>query len=180
MFLYNNHFCLIWKSEGFSFNQAITELKNNLKIVDNYITEENVISHFKFEFMLKKVESHPTNFIVYDLATHNTDRAKPYTMTFCRLSNIAGRYERDPTQEELRKSINDTLSFVGDNCVGNTLDFLLKFKGDERKVKNKVVEYNFQLHAHNGSGFDTWIKLNNLPCDKHIDDIKKMEKVSFL
>ena len=41
-------------------------------------------------------------------------------------------------------------------------------KGEERKVKNKIVEYNLQLHAHNGSGFDTWMILNNLPCDKHI------------
>ena len=24
------------------------------------------------------------------------------------------------------------------------------------------------MHAHNGSGFDTWIILNNLRCDKHI------------
>ena len=24
------------------------------------------------------------------------------------------------------------------------------------------------MHAHNGSGFDTWIVLNNLPCDRHI------------
>ena len=24
------------------------------------------------------------------------------------------------------------------------------------------------MHAHNGSSFDTWIILNNLPCDKHI------------
>ena len=29
------------------------------------------------------------------------------------------------------------------------------------------------MHAHNGSGFDTWIILNNLPCDKHIVDIIK-------
>ena len=92
-------------------------------------------------------------------------------MTFYRLSKIAGRYERDPTQKELKKSINDTLSFEGDNCIGNALDFLLKFKGEERKVKNKIVEYNLQLHAHNGSGFDTWIILNNLPCGKHIVDI---------
>ena len=29
------------------------------------------------------------------------------------------------------------------------------------------------MHAHNGSGCDTWIILNNLPCDKHIvDNIK--------
>ena len=27
LYLYNNHFCLIWKSQGVSFNQAIQELK---------------------------------------------------------------------------------------------------------------------------------------------------------
>ena len=32
------------------------------------------------------------------------------------------------------------------------------------------------MHAHNGSGFDTWIVLNNLPCDKHIVDIIKNGK----
>ena len=52
-------------------------------------------------------------------------------MTFYRLSKLAGGYERDTTEEELKKSINDTLSFEGDNCVGSGLDFLLKFKGDE-------------------------------------------------
>ena len=173
LYLYNNHFCLIWKSQGVSFNQAIQELKNNFKLVDNYITGENVHSHFKYEFVPKKIDSHLTNFIVYDLETHNTDRARPYNMTFYRLSKISGRYDRDPTQEELKKSINDTLAFAGDNCINNALDFCLKLKGEKRKVKNKIVEYNLQMHAHNGSGFDTWIFLNNLPCDKHIvDNIK--------
>ena len=51
LYSYNNHFCLIWKSQNVSFNQAITELKNNFKIVDNYITDENVNSHFKYEFV---------------------------------------------------------------------------------------------------------------------------------
>ena len=41
LFLYNIQFCLIWKSQNVSFNQAITELK-----VYKYITEENVSSHF--------------------------------------------------------------------------------------------------------------------------------------
>ena len=168
LFLFNNHFCLIWKSEGVSFKQAIKELDDNFKMVDNYITEENVTSHFKYEFTPKKIESPLTNFIVYDLETYSTNRARPYNMTFYRLSKIAGRYERDPTPEELQKSINDTIAFSGDNCINNALDYLLKLKGEERKVNNKIVEYNLQLHAHNGSGFDTWIILNNLPCDKHI------------
>ena len=33
LFLYNNHFCVIRKSEVVSFNQAIKELKDNFKIV---------------------------------------------------------------------------------------------------------------------------------------------------
>ena len=82
LYLYNNHFCLIWKSQGVSFNQAIQELKANFKIVDNYITEKNVKSHFKYEFIPKKIESHLTNFIVYDLETYNSDRARPYKFNF--------------------------------------------------------------------------------------------------
>ena len=168
LYLYNNHFCLIWKSQNVSFIQAIQELKNNFKIVDNYINEENVNAYFKYEYIPKKIESHLTNFIVYDLETYSTDRARPYNMTFYRLSKIAGRYDRDPTQLELEKSKNDTIAFMGDDCINTALDYCLKLKGEERKVNNKIVEYNLQLHAHNGSGFDTWIILNNLRCDKHI------------
>ena len=168
LFLFNNQFCLIWKSEGVSFNQAIKELKDNFKMIDNYVTEENVTSHFKYEFIPKTIESHLSIFIVYDLETYSTDRARPYNMTFYRLSKIAGRYERDPTPEELQKSINDTIAFSGDNCINNALDYLLKLKGEERRVSNKIVEYNLQMHAHNGPGFDTWIIFNNLPCDRHI------------
>ena len=106
-----------------------------------------------------------SNFIVYDLETHNTDRPIPYYVSFYRLNKKAGRCERDPTQDELEKSIKDTIVFAGDDCIGNALDFLLKLKGDECEVKNNIVEYNLQLHGHNGSGFDTWIILNNLDCD---------------
>ena len=37
------------------------------------------------------------------------------------------------------------------------------FKGEPKKVKNKIVEYNLYLIAHNGSGFDSYVVLNNLP-----------------
>ena len=154
-------------------------MKDNFKTVDNYITEENVNSHFKYEFIPKKIESHLTNFIVYDLETHNTERARPYNTIFYRVSKIAGRYGRDPTPEELTKSIKDSLSFAGDDCIEKSLDFLLKIKGEERKVNNKVVEYKLQLHAHSGSGFDTWIVLNNLPCDKQFVDVIKNGKGIF-
>ena len=62
LFLQNNHLCLIWKSENVTFNQAIKELKDNFKVFDNYITEENVNSHFKYDFIPKKIEVHLTTF----------------------------------------------------------------------------------------------------------------------
>ena len=56
LFLYNNHFCLIWKSEGVSFNDVIkNELKDNFKMVDNYITEENVNSLFENIYQPKRI-----------------------------------------------------------------------------------------------------------------------------
>ena len=63
LYSYKNPFCLIWRSQGVSSNQAVKELKDNFKIVDNYITEENVNSHFEHLFKPKKIESHQTNFI---------------------------------------------------------------------------------------------------------------------
>ena len=43
------------------------------------------------------------------------------------------------------------------------LDHVLSFKGEPKKVKNKFLEYNLYLIAHNGSGFDSCVVLNNLP-----------------
>ena len=67
LFLDNTHFCLIWKPANASFNQSVEELTDKFKIVEKFKTEENVFSHFKYEFLPKKIEFHLTNFIVYDL-----------------------------------------------------------------------------------------------------------------
>ena len=168
------------KSENVSFIKAIKELKDNFKIVDNCITEENVNSNFEYIYTTKKIEFHLTIFNVYDSETHNTYRARPYNMTFHRLSKLSGKHDRDLTPYEIEKYKKDTLVLDGDKCISNAFDFLSKFRGEERKAKNKLVEYNLQLHAHSGSGFDTWVIINNLPCDKHIVDIINMEKVLIL
>ena len=135
LYLYNNHFCLLWKSEGVSFNQAIKELKDTFKIVDNYLTEAIVHSHYKYEFIPKKIDSDLTNFIVYNIEAHNIERARTYVFCFYRLSKLAGRYDRDLTPKELEKCRKDTIALDGDNCVSQALDFCLKIKGEERKVK---------------------------------------------
>ena len=110
------------------------------------------------------------------METQNTDRGRPYCMSFYRLNKLAGRHKRNLTPYEIKKCKKDTIAFDSDNCISNGLDFSLKFKGKERKLKNKNVGNKIQLHAHNGSGFDTWIVLSNLPCDEHIVDIFKNGK----
>ena len=129
-YLYNNHFCLIWKSEDVSFNRAIKELKEIFKVVDNFITEENVNSLSKYEFLPKKKESHLTIFILYDLEIHNTDRAGPYCISFYLLSKLAGRFNHDSSRYDLEKSKTDTFVIDGDDCISKALNFLLKLKGE--------------------------------------------------
>ena len=94
------------------------------------------------------------------------------------MSKLAGKYDKETlTPEEIEKCKKDTIAFDGDNCVEVALDFCLKLKGEPDKDKKaKVLEYNLQLHAHNGSGFDTWIVLNNLSYDKRIVNIIKNGK----
>ena len=45
--MHNIQFCLIWKSDGISFNQAIEEIKNNFKVVDSVISDKHVESYIK-------------------------------------------------------------------------------------------------------------------------------------
>ena len=116
--------------------------------------KQNVNSHFKYELIPKKNESHLTNSNVYDLESQNTDRARPYCISFYRLSKLAGRYNRDLSQYELEKCEKGTLYLMVMIVLLKHLIFF-KFKAEKRKVKNKIVDYNVRLHAHIGSGFDT-------------------------
>ena len=89
--IHNNHFCLIWKSDGVSFDKAIKELKDNSKIVDNGISDKHVKSYIKYEYKPKKVQSQLTNLIVYDIETFDTTKCVPYTNCIYRLSKISGK-----------------------------------------------------------------------------------------
>ena len=75
--IHNNHFCLIWKSDGVSFDKAIRELKDNFKVLDNVISDKHVKSYIKYEYKPKKVQSQLTNMIVYDIETFSTIKCVP-------------------------------------------------------------------------------------------------------
>ena len=93
--IHNNHFCLIWKSQNISFNKAIEEFKNNFKFVDSVISDKHVKRYIKYEYRLKKVQSHIINMIVYDLENFSTDKAVTYANCLYRISKISGKNNRD-------------------------------------------------------------------------------------
>ena len=127
MYIYSSHFCLIWKSIGTSFNRAIEELKLNIKVLNNVISDEHVQSFVKHEYIPKKVQSSLTNMIIYDLETYNKDRAVPYCSCKYKLSKISGKYLRDITETESRKCLNDGVLFKGSDCINEMLDYVLEF-----------------------------------------------------
>ena len=152
------------KSDGVSFKQVIEdELKPIFKVVANVISEKHVISFIKYEYNPKKVKSPLTNIVVYDLETFDKIRAVPYCSCIYKLSKISGKHHRDISEQEYRKCLNDCVVFKGTDCVNEILDLVLSFQGEPEKFKNKIVEYNLYLIAHNGSGFDNYVVLNNLP-----------------
>ena len=55
LFLHNKLFGIIWKSENVSYNQGFKGMIDNFKIDDNYITQENVKSHFEYIYTPEKL-----------------------------------------------------------------------------------------------------------------------------
>ena len=110
--IHNNHFCLIWKSDRISFNQVIeNELKPNFKVVDNVISDKHVKGFIKYEYNPKKVKSPLTNIVVYDLETFNKIRVVPYCGCIYKLSKLSGKYNRDISEQEYQKCLNDCVVF---------------------------------------------------------------------
>ena len=139
VFMYKNRFCLIWKSHGVSFNKAIEELKLNVKVVDNVISDKHVGSFIKNQYEPEKFQPQLTNMIVYDRGTFNTDRANPYSICICKLSKISGKNIRDITEREQEKCRKDCVVVKGTDRIINMLNHNSQFKGEAKRVNNKIV-----------------------------------------
>ena len=62
--IHNNLFCSLSKSNGISFIQAMKNLKDNFKVIDNVISDKHVKSFIKYEYKPKKVQSQLANMFV--------------------------------------------------------------------------------------------------------------------
>ena len=161
--IHSIHFSLIWKSNGIHFDKTIKELKDNFEVVDNVISDKLVKTFIKYDYKPKKIKSPLTIIVVYDLQAFRKIRAVPYCSCMYQLSKISGKYHRDISEQEYQKCLDDCVVFKGTDCINEMLDHDLSFKGEPKKVNNKIVEYNLYLIAHNGTGFDSYVVLKNLP-----------------
>ena len=101
--------------------------------------------------------------IVFDLESFNTDKAVPHASSIFRLSKISGKYNRDITQRENEKCRKDCIVFKGTDTFNEMLVYVLQPKGEPKKIKKKIVNYNLYLLAHKGNGFDSYVVLKILP-----------------
>ena len=131
--IHNNHFCLIWKSDGVSFVEGMKELKDNFKVVDNVISDKHVKSYIKYEYKPKKVQSQLTNMIVYDIETFSTIKCVPYANCIYRLGKISGKYYRDISEKEYQNCLNDCIFFKGLDNINKMLDYVLQYKRETKK-----------------------------------------------
>ena len=161
--IHNIHFCLIWKTDGISFDRAIKQLKDNFRVVDNVISDKHVKSFIKYEYKTIKVQSQLTNMVVFDIETFSTIKCVPYTNCIYRPNKLSGKYNRDISEKECQKCLNDCIVFKGLDNINKMLDSVLQFKGEPKKINNKIVKYILYLIAHKVSGFDSYVVLNNLP-----------------
>ena len=159
----NNHFCLIWKSNGISFTSAIKEWKENLKSVVGVISDKHVESFVKYEYKHKIAQSQLTNMIVYDIETFNTIKFAPYSNCKVRLSIFFGKNHQDISEKNLRNVKKDCIVFKGLEKINELLDYVLQFKGEAKGVNKEIVKYDLYWTVHIGSGFDSYVVLNNLP-----------------
>ena len=113
------------------------------------------------------------------METFNKVKAVPYCSCIYKLSKISGTYRRDISEQEYQKCLIDCVVFKGTDCINQMLDHVLAFKGEPKKVKNKTVEYNLHLIAHNGSGFESYVVLNNLPQWRVLLVYSRMELILF-
>ena len=131
--IHNKHFCLIWKSNDNSFNQAIKELKLNFKVVDMLYLIKTLNVLLKLKKNLKKDQSPLTNLVVHDLETFNKFRVVPYFSCIYKLSEIFGGDNRDMSEKDYKKCLNDCVVFKGNDCINEMLDHVLSFKGEDHK-----------------------------------------------
>ena len=77
--------------------------------------------------------------VVYDLEIFNADKAVPYANCIYTLSKLSGKNNRDESEKEDQKCLNDCIVFKGLDNINQTLDYVLQFKGELKELIIKLL-----------------------------------------
>ena len=105
---YNNHFCLIWKSDVIIFNNATEDLNSKFTTVNNRLSLEKVDSFMKCEYKPKKIKTQLAISILNDLKN---------CISCYRSSKMVSKDKRDLKIEEQKKCKKDIFDFDGNDCI---------------------------------------------------------------
>ena len=90
-----------------------------------------------------------------------------------KLSKISGNFDRDTTDQEYENCKKDCIVFKGTHSINEKIDHVLQFKGEFKRVDNKLFNYYMYLFAHNGLSCDLYLALNDLPLWKTVVSLIK-------
>ena len=172
LYLYKHHYTVIWKNtEIDSLSNAAKEVEDNFQYIRNRIDNNNLKNVIKYSFPFKEKHNELDNVFIFDIETGNVDgKAIPYGIGLFDLSRLKYRYKKDLTDGEIETERKNVIKFraYNGNPVIQMIEYLNKnYTGDKIIHKHKsganiVKSYKITLVAHNSSGFDSYIKLNNL------------------
>ena len=101
--------------------------------------------------------------IVHQFKIFYTDRSVLYANSIYRLSKLSCIYNRDITKRDYEKCKEDCIVFKETDSINEMLHHVLQFKGEPKRVNNKIVKYNLKILALKGSSFDSYVVSNNPP-----------------
>ena len=77
--------------------------------------------------------------VVYDSEIFNAAKAVSYANCIYTLSKLSGKNNRDESEKEYQKCLNDCIVFKGLDNSNQMLDDVLQFKGEPKRITNKTL-----------------------------------------
>ena len=101
LYLHNNDFCVVFKSEGLRLKQAAEEVKNNFYYQNKVVSNDNLKKVILYSFELEKLNNQ-LNLLAFDFETFkDAENAVPYAGAFYSIFKLNMNSNRDSTNEEI-------------------------------------------------------------------------------
>ena len=173
LYIHENHFCVIWKTEKTTFIKAIKELEDNFEYEPNHITDNILKQVQEYKFPISNEKDCLFAVFSFEVETVNVpyqEFCEAYGAGCYHLDRLKECYNGDLTKEELEigRQYVHIFDRENNNPVLDMIKYIISnYEGKPKYFKDKngefkISSYRYQLIGHNASGFDNDIVLNSL------------------